>query len=145
MASPVDIGGLPNHVKYCVSVLNLKWINIRTSPVEIPYKVNINKHSWTWYSLLKKSNDPPPHIIVSADNVDYKNSTNELTWGLSINKSSRSLLSWKCSISTRNLRLASPYCLVNYQQLKMEGKHATKVIYRGQSLRGGRRSHSLKI
>jgi hypothetical protein len=38
MASPVDVGGLPNHVKYCVSVLSLQWANIRTSPVGIPYK-----------------------------------------------------------------------------------------------------------
>ena len=37
MASPVDVGGLPNHVKYCVSVLSLQWANIRTSPVGIPY------------------------------------------------------------------------------------------------------------
>jgi len=38
MASPVDVGGLPNHVKYCVSVLSLQWANIRTSPVGIPYR-----------------------------------------------------------------------------------------------------------
>jgi hypothetical protein len=37
MASPVDVGGLPNHVKYCVSVLSLQWANIKTSPVGIPY------------------------------------------------------------------------------------------------------------
>jgi hypothetical protein len=37
MASPVDVGGLSNHVKYCVSVLSLQWANIRTSPVGIPY------------------------------------------------------------------------------------------------------------
>jgi hypothetical protein len=37
MASPVDVGGLPNHVKYRVSVLSLQWANIRTSPVGIPY------------------------------------------------------------------------------------------------------------
>ena len=37
MTSPVDVGGLPNHVKYCVSVLSLQWANIRTSPVGIPY------------------------------------------------------------------------------------------------------------
>ena len=37
MASPVDVGALPNHVKYCVSVLSLQWANIRTSPVAIPY------------------------------------------------------------------------------------------------------------
>ena len=37
MASLVDVGGLPNHVKYCVSVLSLQWANIRTSPVGIPY------------------------------------------------------------------------------------------------------------
>jgi len=43
MASPVDVGGLPNHVKYCVSVLSLQWANIRTSPVGIPYN---------WYQSL---------------------------------------------------------------------------------------------
>jgi hypothetical protein len=37
MASPVDVGGLPNHVKYCVRVLSFQWANIRTSPVGIPY------------------------------------------------------------------------------------------------------------
>jgi pentatricopeptide repeat protein len=41
MASPVDVGGLPNHVKYCVSVLSLQWENIRTSPVGIPYIYDI--------------------------------------------------------------------------------------------------------
>ena len=45
MASPVDIGGLPNHVKYCVNVLSLQWTNIRTSPVGIP----------TIYSLIIKA------------------------------------------------------------------------------------------
>jgi len=44
MASPVDVGGLPNHVKYCVSVLSLQWANIRTSPVGIPYNIKIWDH-----------------------------------------------------------------------------------------------------
>ncbi|KAJ6901616.1 hypothetical protein NC651_019402 [Populus alba x Populus x berolinensis] len=39
MASPVDVGGLPNHVKYCISMLSFQWANIRTSPVEIPYMI----------------------------------------------------------------------------------------------------------
>jgi uncharacterized membrane protein len=36
MASPVDVGDLANHVKYCVSVLSLQWAIISTSPVGIP-------------------------------------------------------------------------------------------------------------
>jgi len=36
MASPVDVGDLPNHVKYCVSVLSLQRATIRTSLVGIP-------------------------------------------------------------------------------------------------------------
>ena len=36
MTPPVDVGGLPNHVKYCVSVLSLQWATIRTSPVGTP-------------------------------------------------------------------------------------------------------------
>ena len=39
MVSPVDVGGLLNHVKYCVSVLSLQWAKIRTSPLGIPYMV----------------------------------------------------------------------------------------------------------
>ena len=35
MASSVDVGDLPNHVKYCVSVLSLQWAVISTSPVKI--------------------------------------------------------------------------------------------------------------
>jgi len=31
--SPVDVGNLPNHVKYCVSVFSLLWTTIRTPPV----------------------------------------------------------------------------------------------------------------
>ena len=34
--SPVDVGDLPNHVKYCVSVLALHWAIISTSPVGFP-------------------------------------------------------------------------------------------------------------
>ena len=41
MASPVDVGSLPNHVKYCVSVLYLLRANIRTSPVGIPYSTYV--------------------------------------------------------------------------------------------------------
>jgi hypothetical protein len=37
-SSPVDLDGLPNHIKYCVSVLGFQWTTIRTSPVEIPSK-----------------------------------------------------------------------------------------------------------
>jgi hypothetical protein len=48
MASPVDVGGLPNHVKYCVSVLSLQWANIRTSPVEIPY----NWYQSWWFKVV---------------------------------------------------------------------------------------------
>jgi hypothetical protein len=33
----MDVGDLSNHVKYCVSVLNLQWAIIKTSPVGIPY------------------------------------------------------------------------------------------------------------
>jgi hypothetical protein len=29
----VDVGDLPNHVKYCLSVLSLQWKTIRTPPV----------------------------------------------------------------------------------------------------------------
>ena len=31
--SPVDVGNLPNHVKYYVSLLSLQWATIRTPPV----------------------------------------------------------------------------------------------------------------
>ena len=48
MASPVDVGGLPNHVKYCVSVLSLQWANIRTSPIEIPY----NWYQSIWFEVV---------------------------------------------------------------------------------------------
>jgi hypothetical protein len=48
MASPVDIGGLPNHVKYCVSVLSLQWANTRTSPVGIPY----NWYQSLWFKVV---------------------------------------------------------------------------------------------
>ena len=48
MASPVDVGGLPNHVKYCVSVLSLQWANIRTSPIESPY----NWYQSIWFEVV---------------------------------------------------------------------------------------------
>jgi len=55
MAPPVDVGGLPNHVKYCVSVLSLQWVNIRTSPVRIPYStvVYIKSQSNTFFFKSK--------------------------------------------------------------------------------------------
>jgi len=37
-SSPVNVGGLPNHVKYCITVLSLQLTTIRTSPVGIPNK-----------------------------------------------------------------------------------------------------------
>jgi len=48
MASPVDVGSLPNHVKYCVSVLSLQWANIRTSPVGVPY----NWYQSWWFKVV---------------------------------------------------------------------------------------------
>jgi hypothetical protein len=46
--SPVDVGDLPNHVKYCVSVLNLQWATIRTSPVGIPN----NWYQSLWFKMV---------------------------------------------------------------------------------------------
>jgi len=42
IVSPMDVDDLPNHVKYCVSVVSLQWATIRTSLVRtslvrIPY------------------------------------------------------------------------------------------------------------
>ena len=48
MAFPMDVGGLPNHVKYCVSMLSLQWANIRTSPVGIPY----NWYQSIWFKVV---------------------------------------------------------------------------------------------
>jgi hypothetical protein len=48
MASPVDVGGLPNHVKYCVSVLSLLRANISTSSVGIPY----NWYQSIWFEVV---------------------------------------------------------------------------------------------
>jgi hypothetical protein len=48
MASPVDVGGLLNHVKYCVSVLSLQWTKIRTSPLGIPY----NWYQSIWFEVV---------------------------------------------------------------------------------------------
>jgi hypothetical protein len=48
MASLVDVGGLPNHVKYYVSVLSLQWTNIRTSPVKIPN----NWYQSIWFEVV---------------------------------------------------------------------------------------------
>ena len=42
----MDVGDLPNHVKYCVSVLSLQWANIRTSPVEIPWLLSGVHECW---------------------------------------------------------------------------------------------------
>jgi len=61
MASPVDVGGLPNHVKYCVSVLSLQWANIRTSPVGIPY----NWYQSIWFEVVfdpTRIPDDPTHV-----------------------------------------------------------------------------------
>jgi len=64
MASPVDVDGLPNHVKYCVSVLSLQWENIRTSPVGIPYR---ESH---WFDIRRYKNhgfgDSRPTISTPA-------------------------------------------------------------------------------
>jgi hypothetical protein len=46
--SPVDVGALPNHVKYCVSVLSLQWATIRTSPVGIPN----NWYQSIWFKVV---------------------------------------------------------------------------------------------
>ena len=54
MASPVDVGGLPNHVKYCVSVLSFQWINIRTSPVGIPYTNKVLNSPITFTQFLHR-------------------------------------------------------------------------------------------
>jgi len=48
IASPVDVGGFPNHVKYCVSVFSLQWANIRTSLVAIPY----NWYQSIWFKVV---------------------------------------------------------------------------------------------
>ena len=44
----MDVGGLPNHVKYCVSVLYLLWANISTSPVGIPN----NWYQSIWFKVV---------------------------------------------------------------------------------------------
>jgi len=76
----VDVGGLPNHVKYCVSVLSLQWANIRTSPVGIPYiMIGLKKLSKTRELIKTKSivydpsNSLTPHnsltrILLFLDN-----------------------------------------------------------------------------
>jgi len=47
-SSTVDVGDLPNHVKYCVSVLSLQWVTIRTSPIEIPN----NWYQSIWFKVV---------------------------------------------------------------------------------------------
>ena len=54
MASPVDVDGLPNHVKYCVSVLSLQWANIRTSRSEFP-TIGIRAHGLKVCLILLKN------------------------------------------------------------------------------------------
>jgi hypothetical protein len=39
--SPMNVGDLPNHVKYCVSVLSLQWATIRTPPVRLRGSQNL--------------------------------------------------------------------------------------------------------
>jgi hypothetical protein len=62
----MDVGDLSNHVKYCVSVLNLQWAIIRTSPVGIPYnktqfivhtglKANTNKTQTSRFTLFPQN------------------------------------------------------------------------------------------
>jgi hypothetical protein len=51
--SPVDVGVLPNHVKYCVSVLSLQWATIRTPPVRLRgsrnlLTIGIRAHGLKW-------------------------------------------------------------------------------------------------
>jgi hypothetical protein len=51
--SPVDVGALPNHLKYCVSVLSLQWATIRTPPVRLRGSQNlltigIRAHGLKW-------------------------------------------------------------------------------------------------
>jgi hypothetical protein len=41
----VDVGDLPNYVKYCVSVLSLQWATVRTSPVGIPITKCLNNYT----------------------------------------------------------------------------------------------------
>jgi hypothetical protein len=44
----VDVGYLPNHAKYCLSVLSLQWANIRTSPIGIPN----NWYQNIWFKVV---------------------------------------------------------------------------------------------
>jgi hypothetical protein len=44
----MDVGDLPNHVKYCVNVFSLQWTTIRTSLVGIPY----NWYQSTWFKVV---------------------------------------------------------------------------------------------
>jgi hypothetical protein len=91
MASLVDVGGLPNHVKDCVSVLSLQWENIRTSPVGIPYKKEFEEHLsfkisspgthricgfnlFTWFSATPLSN-PYLHVY-----LEIRNNTKGRVW-----------------------------------------------------------------
>jgi len=69
----VDVGSLPNHVKYCVSVLYLLRANIRTSPVGISYTYSMtvsdknsedsfsNINAWPPKTSLKYTNHCPQY------------------------------------------------------------------------------------
>jgi uncharacterized membrane protein len=46
--SPVDVSDLPNHVKYCVSVLSFQWATISTSPVGFPN----NWYQSIWFKVV---------------------------------------------------------------------------------------------
>jgi len=48
MASLMDVGGLPNHVKYYISVFSFQWTNIRISPVGIPF----NWYQSWWFKVV---------------------------------------------------------------------------------------------
>ena len=48
LTSPVDVGNLSNHVKYCVSVLSLQWTTISTSPIEFPN----NWYKSIWFKVV---------------------------------------------------------------------------------------------
>jgi len=77
MASPVDVGGLPNHVKYCVSVLSLLRANISTSSVGIPYRRMVLAVQGSLYKKFSLCNC---HINASDSCAEINTIT---TWDLS--------------------------------------------------------------
>ena len=122
----MDVGDLPNHVKYCVSVLSLRWATIRTPPVR------------AWGVGIPQQHQP--HGFIDADKPHYICKLHQSLYGLKqaprawYQTLSRGLHSLGFTQSKADPSLFIyqhgcniAYCLVYVDDLILAGNNSTKL------------------